>query len=239
MRRFGCLSLVASLEDGRFAPLNFASRRFAYREERYRRNKASQVTQSDATEEIQKEGFPHTPSEENTPKEKTPKGVQKKSPRSVLEAVLSQPIAVAVVEHRAKIKKPLTERGAELLAKRLAAAKDACGLTADQAADLMIERGWQGFDAEWAKHAMQSGWKPEAQQQASSYKPDSELSQEERDARWKKFMNYARNNRCWHSDVWGPMPNMLGCRVLAHLILPTDGRKSNGDPWTEQGRIAA
>ncbi|MEE9041956.1 hypothetical protein VVZ00_15765, partial [Brucella melitensis] len=61
MRRFGCLSLVASLEDGRFTPLNFASRRFAYREERYRRNKASQVTQSDATEEIQKEGFPHTP----------------------------------------------------------------------------------------------------------------------------------------------------------------------------------
>ncbi|EEY06821.1 predicted protein [Brucella pinnipedialis M163/99/10] len=78
-----------------------------------------------------------------------------------------------------------------------------------------------------------------SQRQASSYKPDSELSQEERDARWKKFMNYARNNRCWHSDVWGPMPNMLGCRVPAHLILPTDGRKSNGDPWTEQGRIAA
>nr|WP_252866838.1 hypothetical protein [Brucella sp. 09RB8471] len=104
----------------------------------------------------------------------------------------------------------MTERGAELLAKRLAAAKDACGLTADQAADLMIKRGWQGFDTEWAKNAMQSGWKPEAQQQASSYKPDSELSQEERDARWKKFMNYARNNRCWHSDVWGPMPNMPG-----------------------------
>ncbi|MCH1756905.1 hypothetical protein MKL74_14855 [Brucella abortus] len=78
-----------------------------------------------------------------------------------------------------------------------------------------------------------------SQRQASSYKPDSELSQEERDARWKKFMNYARNNRCWHSDVWGPMPNMLGCRVPAHLILPTDGRKSNGDPWTEQERIAA
>ncbi|EEX61636.1 predicted protein [Brucella abortus bv. 6 str. 870] len=67
-----------------------------------------------------------------------------------------------MVEHRAKIKKPLTERGAELLAKRLAAAKDACGLTADQAADPMIELGWQGFDAEWAKNAMQSGWKPEA-----------------------------------------------------------------------------
>nr|WP_252866837.1 hypothetical protein [Brucella sp. 09RB8471] len=52
----------------------------AIRQERYRRNKASQVTQSDATEEIQKEGFPHTHSEENTPKEKTPKGVKKKSP---------------------------------------------------------------------------------------------------------------------------------------------------------------
>ncbi|MCO7737511.1 uncharacterized protein YdaU (DUF1376 family) [Ochrobactrum sp. J50] len=170
--------------------------------------------------------------------EKTPNGVQKKSPKSVLQSVLSEAIAAAVVEHRAKIKKPLTERAAELLAKRLASAKDACGLTPDQAADLMIEKGWLSFEAEWGRNAMQAGWSPEPVV-AEKPKPDSELSPEELTAKWTKRMNYARDNRCWFSSAWGPMPGSDGCQVPEQFLQNGDGFDKHGYRWDDQSRRAA
>lgn len=63
-----------------------------------------------------------------------------------LMAVLDEEHAKAVVEHRrVTIKKPLTEYAAKLLAKKLKAWGDA-----NAAADIMIERCWQGFEVEWA-----------------------------------------------------------------------------------------
>lgn len=63
-----------------------------------------------------------------------------------LSAVLSPSRAIAVVEHRAKLRKPLTPHAAALLAKSLSQARDP-----DAAADEMIERGWQGWRSDWGR----------------------------------------------------------------------------------------
>ncbi len=70
--------------------------------------------------------------------------------RAILDAlmmVLDEDHAVAVIAHRkVTIKKPLTEHAAKLLAKRLAEWGDA-----NAAADIMVERCWQGFDSSWVR----------------------------------------------------------------------------------------
>lgn len=64
-----------------------------------------------------------------------------------LMTVLDEEHAHAVVEHRrVTIKKPLTEFGAKLLAKKFAQWGDA-----NQASEIMIERVWQGFEPSWVK----------------------------------------------------------------------------------------
>lgn len=64
-----------------------------------------------------------------------------------LMTVLDEEHARAVVEHRrTTIKKPLTAFGAKLLAKRLAEWGDP-----NEAAEIMIERCWQGFQIAWVK----------------------------------------------------------------------------------------
>jgi hypothetical protein len=63
-----------------------------------------------------------------------------------LEKVLDQTRARAVVDHRRKLNKPLTPYAAKLLATSLGRSP-----TPNAAADTMIERGWQGFNPEWAK----------------------------------------------------------------------------------------
>lgn len=64
-----------------------------------------------------------------------------------LMTVLDEEHARAVVEHRrVTIKKPLTAYGAGRLAKKLAAWGDA-----NEAADIMIDKLWQGFEVEWVR----------------------------------------------------------------------------------------
>ncbi len=61
--------------------------------------------------------------------------------------VLDEEHAAAIVAHRRHtIKKPLTAYAAKLLAKRLAEYGDA-----NAAADIMVEKCWQGFDKAWVK----------------------------------------------------------------------------------------
>jgi hypothetical protein len=65
--------------------------------------------------------------------------------RQVLMSVLDEDHALAVIEHRrVTIKKPLTVFAARLLAKRFAAWGDP-----NEAAEIMIEKVWQGFDPSW------------------------------------------------------------------------------------------
>lgn len=89
-----------------------------------------------------------------------------KTPQAVLETILSEAHAKAIVDHRKIIRKPLTVHAAELLAKKFAAA-DTCGMTPDQAADYQIERGWQAFNPEWVTNI-----NPAVPQRAHSPPPD-------------------------------------------------------------------
>lgn len=62
--------------------------------------------------------------------------------------------ARAVVDHRLKLKKPLTEHAAGLLAQQFAKCPDP-----NAAADAMVVNGWQGFKPEWLER--QSGRAPQ------------------------------------------------------------------------------
>lgn len=66
------------------------------------------------------------------------------SPRHQLEAVLDPERADAILEHRKRIKAPLTSRAAKLLAGELAKCPDPRA-----AADLILLKGWRGFEAKW------------------------------------------------------------------------------------------
>lgn len=68
------------------------------------------------------------------------------SPCSELEIVLDSERARAVVDHRLRLRKPLTAHAARLLAKKLALFPDP-----NEAADRMIEKGWQSIEVDWDK----------------------------------------------------------------------------------------
>lgn len=76
----------------------------------------------------------------------------KPSPRQRLEAVLDADHAEAVLEHRQRLRKPLTERAASLLAKDLAKFPDP-----NAAADRMIGKGWLTIEVEWAGAQQRAG----------------------------------------------------------------------------------
>jgi hypothetical protein len=67
-----------------------------------------------------------------------------KTPREILLECLSPETADGVLAHRKAMRRPLTGRAAQLLAKGFLATADP-----NAAADMMIERGWQGFKPEW------------------------------------------------------------------------------------------
>jgi uncharacterized protein YdaU (DUF1376 family) len=77
----------------------------------------------------------------------------KPTPRQELEAVLDAAHAQAVIDHRQRIRRPLTAHAAHLLAGKFGQTADPNG-----SADVMIANGWQGFDAKWLSR------KPHAQQ---------------------------------------------------------------------------
>jgi hypothetical protein len=72
------------------------------------------------------------------------KSAREPTPAEILSEVVSPKTAADVVAHRKALRKPLTPRAAELLARSLAASGDA-----ERAAATMIERGWQGYRADW------------------------------------------------------------------------------------------
>ncbi|MCO5147534.1 MAG: hypothetical protein M9895_15310 [Aquamicrobium sp.] len=41
---------------------------------------------------------------------------------------------------------------------------------------------------------------------------------------WNKRLTYARTNRKWHIEAWGPLPRSDGCRAPEHLLQPEDGQ---------------
>lgn len=81
-----------------------------------------------------------------------------KSPTQELELAIDPERAIAVVEHRKKIRKPLTAHAARLLARKFASCPDP-----PLAADTMIANGWQGFEPAWMEgksHGYRNGSQP-------------------------------------------------------------------------------
>ena len=74
---------------------------------------------------------------------------------AILGTSLSPDVALGVLEHRRKLRKPLTALAAEGLAKAFADTG-----RPDAAARMMVERGWQGFKPEW--FARDNAEQPEA-----------------------------------------------------------------------------
>lgn len=85
-----------------------------------------------------------TPNKELTGNIDKRKNTKKEILVSILQEHLSEEVANAVFDHRKEIRKPLTERGAKLLANEFSKTSDP-----NAAADTMIMNGWQGFRAEW------------------------------------------------------------------------------------------
>lgn len=75
-----------------------------------------------------------------------------RTPFDELASVLDAERARAVIDHRQRIRAPLTPHAARLLAGKLAEAPDP-----NAAADLMLLRGWRGFDVKWPAASPQQG----------------------------------------------------------------------------------
>jgi len=77
---------------------------------------------------------------------KPPSKPKKETPRQILERVLSKEDADDVIEHRQRLRKPLTPRAAKLLANAFSEIEPSMR---SEAVDMMISSGWVGFKAEW------------------------------------------------------------------------------------------
>ena len=77
-----------------------------------------------------------------------PKPEPKPSPKSQLVGTIGPELAAEVIEHRQRMRKPLTTEAAKRLAKQFADTG-----TPQEAARMMIDRAWQGFNSDWFENA--------------------------------------------------------------------------------------
>ena len=112
----------------------------------------------------------------------------------ILRAVLSDDHTEAVIAHRKKLKKPLTVHAAKLLAGQLSAVTEP-----NKAADLMISRGWQGFEPDWGVNA---GLTLASSQSQSSGEGQAgcfvQVGTEEWDA-WSAYLQATTGKKPWFS----------------------------------------
>jgi len=81
----------------------------------------------------------------HTDEERTTNVVQKKiSPASILSPLLGEKLAGEVVEHRQRIRAPMTAKAAQLMLKEFEQCSDP-----PSGAEMMIVRGWRGFKNDW------------------------------------------------------------------------------------------
>jgi hypothetical protein len=83
---------------------------------------------------------------DNNKEEKKERAPAAPSPRDELEKVLDPEHAAAVIDHRQRLRKPLSPHAAKLLAAKFAAFPDA-----NAAADKMIEAGWSKIEPHWGQ----------------------------------------------------------------------------------------
>lgn len=182
------------------------------RNARYYQKKSSESRlnsdNQDDSDGAPKENTP-IPPKENTPP-KPPKGGI--SPQAELSTVLDADRAKAVIEHRQRLRKPLTPRAAHLLAEKFGRT-----INPNAAADLMIEKGWQSIEPDWCR----------------DLKPPNTPAVEDPEKRWLTRLKAARRRGQWSAE-WGPAPGQPGSIVPKHLLQPGDG-----EGWREWQSEAA
>jgi hypothetical protein len=94
---------------------------------------------------------------------KDSKAPAKPSPRQRLETVLDPERAEAVLDHRQRLRKPLTEHAAKMLAAEFAKFPDP-----NAAADRMVAKGWLSIEASWAESGNQRAGPAPPQQRPPS-----------------------------------------------------------------------
>lgn len=72
------------------------------------------------------------------------------TPRQWLETAVDGERAGELIKHRQRLRKPLTDYAAKLLAKKLALCPDP-----NAAAEMMIEKGWQSIEPGWVQNSQQ------------------------------------------------------------------------------------
>lgn len=87
----------------------------------------------------------------NRTSKKARDGAPKPTPRSELEKVLTSEMAEEVIQHRNRIRKPMTALAASLLAEEFAKVDNP-----NHGATIMIKNGWQGFKPSWYENAVKS-----------------------------------------------------------------------------------
>ena len=131
-----------------------AERQARYRE-RHRVTQQSDVTTVTNEPPTRAEPEQLTPTQQETKtkeqKDRSP-SAPKTSPRDQLARVLDAERAEAVVEHRSRLRKPLTAHGAKVLAGKFARCPDP-----NLAADEMIANGWIGFRPDWLANRTSTG----------------------------------------------------------------------------------
>lgn len=172
----------------------------AARQARYRARQSGIVT-SDVTrvtapsQPSQKEGFPHTPSEENPPlKEKPPKGVKKKVGSRIPDDF--QP------DIEWAVSQGLSRQQAEMQASRFR--------------DYWTAKpGKDGIKADWP-----ATWRNWIRSHLERSGADAQPSQP---VNWTTRLNHARRTNQWPAAQWGPPPGSPGCRAPPDLLQDGDG----------------
>jgi hypothetical protein len=111
-------------------------------------NKYNNVTQRNADETLQKRcKNTDTDTDTEVVTDVTTKRVPRKNddPKIALEAVLSPDMAAAIIEHRKKMRAPLTLKAAEALAREFGKCTNP-----NDGAETMLAQGWRGFKADWS-----------------------------------------------------------------------------------------
>ncbi len=72
------------------------------------------------------------------------------TPRQWLETTVDEEHAEEIIKHRQRLRKPMTDFAAKLLAKKLSQCPDP-----NAAAELMIEKGWQSVEPSWVQNSQQ------------------------------------------------------------------------------------
>lgn len=154
----GCW-LIAGENDGILPPLKDLSFRLRISEKQLASalSELSHWLEQDASNALAERAQGATPETDNTETDNTETECAASAPsaKDELARVLDSEHVAAVIEHRKKLRKPLTARAASLLAARFAKWPKP-----NEAADAMIANGWQGFEVAWMQNRRTNGPDP-------------------------------------------------------------------------------